>query len=149
MARGLRTPVAFVSGDSGARFGGAPVRARPCPRQPRRPPQATRRRGQPACPGAVQEVRCAPKAWEFPALPDCDACGHRGAMWPEIAADKQEINWLFLFLGQMLGCCTLEQLMYFCMNKGRYRTGAKSRVLYSFCRLIWNGARLVKIILRI
>jgi len=72
----------------------------------------------------------APKAWEFPALPDCDACGHKGAMWPEIAADKHEINWLFLFLGQMLGCCTLEQLKYFCMNNGRHRTGAKNRVLY-------------------
>jgi hypothetical protein len=72
----------------------------------------------------------APKAWEFPALPDCDACGHEGAMWPEIAADKHEINWLFLFLGQMLGCCTLEQLKYFCMNNGRHRTGAKNRVLY-------------------
>ena len=72
----------------------------------------------------------APKAWEFPPLPDCDACGHRGAMWPEIAADKHEINWLFLFLGQMLGCCTLDQLKYFCMNNGRHRTGAKNRVLY-------------------
>ncbi|XP_062203866.1 uncharacterized protein LOC133906096 [Phragmites australis] len=72
----------------------------------------------------------APDAWMFPALPDCEACGHKGVVWPEIAAEKREINWLFLLLGQMLGCCTLEQLKYFCMNTGRHRTGAKNRVLY-------------------
>ncbi|RLN22707.1 hypothetical protein C2845_PM07G19560 [Panicum miliaceum] len=72
----------------------------------------------------------APDAWMYPALPDCGACGHKGAMWPEIAAEKRQINWLFLLLGQMLGCCTLEQLKYFCQNTGRHRTGAKNRVLY-------------------
>ncbi|CAO2178676.1 unnamed protein product [Urochloa humidicola] len=72
----------------------------------------------------------APDPWMYPALPDCGACGHKGAMWPEIAAEKREINWLFLFLGQMLGCCTLEQLKYFCEKTGRHRTGAKNRVLY-------------------
>ncbi|KAJ1284895.1 hypothetical protein BS78_03G240200 [Paspalum vaginatum] len=72
----------------------------------------------------------APDAWMFPALPDCDACGHKAAVWPEIAADKSQINWMFLLLGQMLGCCTLDQLKYFCMNTGRHRTGAKNRVLY-------------------
>jgi len=72
----------------------------------------------------------APDAWMYPALPDCAACGHKGAMWPEIAADKRRINWLFLLLGQTLGCCTLEQLKYFCQNTGRHRTGAKNRVLY-------------------
>ncbi|CAO2171094.1 unnamed protein product [Urochloa humidicola] len=72
----------------------------------------------------------APDPWMYPVLPDCGACGHKGAMWPEIAAEKREINWLFLFLGQMLGCCTLEQLKYFCEKTGRHRTGAKNRVLY-------------------
>ncbi|PUZ55249.1 hypothetical protein GQ55_5G197200 [Panicum hallii var. hallii] len=72
----------------------------------------------------------APDPWMYPSLPDCGACGHKGAMWPEIAADKRQINWLFLLLGQMLGCCTLEQLKYFCQNTGRHRTGAKNRVLY-------------------
>jgi hypothetical protein len=72
----------------------------------------------------------APDAWMCPALPDCAACGRAGAVWPEVAADKRQINWLFLFLGQTLGCCTLEQLKYFCMNTGRHRTGAKNRVLY-------------------
>lgn len=72
----------------------------------------------------------APEAWMAPALPDCAACGRAGAVWPEIAAEKRDINWLFLLLGQMLGCCTLEQLKYFCMNTGRHRTGAKNRVLY-------------------
>jgi hypothetical protein len=72
----------------------------------------------------------APDVWMYPALPDCDKCGNKAAMWPEIAAEKSEINWLFLLLGQMLGCCTLEQLKYFCKNTGRHRTGAKNRVLY-------------------
>ncbi|XP_062180263.1 uncharacterized protein LOC133884736 [Phragmites australis] len=69
-------------------------------------------------------------AWMFPALPHCDACGHKGVVSPEIATEKREINWLFLLLRQMLGCCTLEQLRYFCMNTGRNRSGAKNRVLY-------------------
>uniref|UniRef100_A0ACD5VIH2 Uncharacterized protein n=1 Tax=Avena sativa TaxID=4498 RepID=A0ACD5VIH2_AVESA len=72
----------------------------------------------------------APYAWMNPALPDCEACGQDGCLWPAIPAEKGQINWLFLLLGQMLGCCTLEQLKYFCKNTGRHRTGAKNRVLY-------------------
>ncbi|KAF7037352.1 hypothetical protein CFC21_078431 [Triticum aestivum] len=72
----------------------------------------------------------APDAWMYPVLPDCAACGEKRCVWPWIADDKGEINWLFLLLGQMLGCCTLEQLKYFCKNTGRHRTGAKNRVLY-------------------
>ncbi|KAL6615839.1 hypothetical protein ACP70R_038109 [Stipagrostis hirtigluma subsp. patula] len=72
----------------------------------------------------------APEAWMVPALPDCEACGSKGCLWPVIAAEKREINWLFLMLGQMLGCCTLEQLKYFCKNTRKHCTGAKNRVLY-------------------
>jgi hypothetical protein len=72
----------------------------------------------------------APEAWMSSVLPDCEACGQARCMWPAIPADKDGINWLFLLLGQMLGCCTLEQLKYFCKNTGRHRTGAKNRVLY-------------------
>ncbi|KAI4999852.1 hypothetical protein ZWY2020_004441 [Hordeum vulgare] len=72
----------------------------------------------------------APDAWMNPVLPDCAACVEKRCMWPVIAAEKAEINWLFLLLGQMLGCCTLDQLKYFCKNTGRHRTGAKNRVLY-------------------
>ncbi|WOH09609.1 hypothetical protein DCAR_0729067 [Daucus carota subsp. sativus] len=31
---------------------------------------------------------------------------------------------------QMLGCCTVEQLKYFCKHTKNHRTGAKDRVLY-------------------
>ncbi|KAH7510958.1 hypothetical protein FEM48_ZijujUnG0061700 [Ziziphus jujuba var. spinosa] len=31
---------------------------------------------------------------------------------------------------EMLGCCTLEQLKYFCKHTKNHRTGAKDRVLY-------------------
>ncbi|XP_022682448.1 uncharacterized protein LOC101768302 [Setaria italica] len=90
------------------------------------------RRGVTSVEGQARCKRCSDRktVWMYPALPDCDKCGNKGAMWPEIAAEKREINWLFLLLGQMLGCCTLEQLKYFCKKTGRHRTGAKNRVLY-------------------
>ncbi|KAL5222453.1 hypothetical protein ABZP36_027166 [Zizania latifolia] len=73
----------------------------------------------------------APEAWMCPRLPDCVACGREGGMSPVIPSDKREINWMFLFLGQMLGCCTLEDLKYFCKHTKQHRTGAKNRVLYN------------------
>jgi hypothetical protein len=30
----------------------------------------------------------------------------------------------------MLGCCTLDQLKYFCKHTKNHRTGAKDRVLF-------------------
>lgn len=71
----------------------------------------------------------APKEWTIPVLPRCESCGQENAARPVIMG-KDEINWLFLLLGQMLGCCTLEQLKYFCEHTGNHRTGAKDRVLY-------------------
>ncbi|CAM0952517.1 unnamed protein product [Alopecurus aequalis] len=73
----------------------------------------------------------APSAWTTPVLPDCDECGQRSSMRPVIPAAKEQINWIFLLLGQMLGLCTLEQLKFFCANTRQHRTGAKDRVLYS------------------
>ncbi|XP_006646227.2 uncharacterized protein LOC102704475 [Oryza brachyantha] len=72
----------------------------------------------------------APEQWLIPRLHKCDACGKESCMWPLIPNEKREINWLFLFLGQMLGCCTLDQLKFFCKNTRNHRTGAKNRVLY-------------------
>ncbi|KAL7125358.1 hypothetical protein ABFS83_14G112100 [Erythranthe nasuta] len=72
----------------------------------------------------------APKAWLSPPLPTCEFCGQENAARPVIADKKRSINWLFLLLGQMLGCCTLEQLKYFCKHTKNHRTGAKDRVLY-------------------
>ncbi|KAJ8763523.1 hypothetical protein K2173_002406 [Erythroxylum novogranatense] len=71
----------------------------------------------------------APSAWLNPVLPQCTYCNLENAARPVIT-DKKAINWLFLLLGQMLGCCTLEQLKYFCKYTKNHRTGAKDRVLY-------------------
>ncbi|ESQ50921.1 hypothetical protein EUTSA_v10023072mg [Eutrema salsugineum] len=70
----------------------------------------------------------APIVWTNPKLIPCGSC--ESGMKPVISEKKEEINWLFLLLGQMLGCCTLEQLRYFCDKTKQHRTGAKDRVLY-------------------
>ncbi|XP_057965263.1 uncharacterized protein LOC131155834 [Malania oleifera] len=72
----------------------------------------------------------APPVWMSPVLPNCRFCEQENSVKPVIAERKKDINWLFLLLGQMLGCCTLEQLKYFCKHTDHHRTGAKDRVLY-------------------
>ncbi|KAF5206958.1 hydroxyproline-rich glycoprotein family protein [Thalictrum thalictroides] len=71
----------------------------------------------------------APNRWMKPVLPNCNKCGTPG-MKPVIPAIDDEINWLFLFLGQKLGLCTLSQLKYFCQHTKNHRTGAKDRLIY-------------------
>ncbi|CAJ1956522.1 unnamed protein product [Sphenostylis stenocarpa] len=72
----------------------------------------------------------APAAWVNPVFPKCPLCGRENSTRPVLAKDKKEINWLFLLLSQMLGCCTLDHLKYFCMHNSNHRTGAKDRLLY-------------------
>ncbi|THG02676.1 hypothetical protein TEA_012074 [Camellia sinensis var. sinensis] len=60
----------------------------------------------------------------------CKFCEQENNAKPVISEKKKSINWLFLLLGQMIGCCTLEQLKYFCKHTKNHRTGAKDRVLY-------------------
>lgn len=72
----------------------------------------------------------APSRWLNPNLPACKFCEQENCVKPIISEKKKSINWLFLLLGQMLGCCTLEQLKYFCKHTKNHRTGAKDRVLY-------------------
>ncbi|CAH9116111.1 unnamed protein product [Cuscuta epithymum] len=72
----------------------------------------------------------APEMWRNPVLPTCRFCEQENSAKPVIASSKKAINWLFLLLGQLLGCCTLEQLRYFCKHTKNHRTGAKDRVLY-------------------
>ncbi|CAH8362781.1 unnamed protein product, partial [Eruca vesicaria subsp. sativa] len=50
----------------------------------------------------------AQKVWSSPKLTPCGSC--KNGTKPVIGENKEEINWLFLLLGQMLGCCTLDQL---------------------------------------
>ncbi|CAH9093965.1 unnamed protein product [Cuscuta europaea] len=72
----------------------------------------------------------APDVWRNPVLPTCRFCEQEKSIKPVIASSKKAINWLFLLLGQLLGCCTLEQLRYFCKHTQNHRTGAKDRILY-------------------
>ncbi|KAK9667404.1 hypothetical protein RND81_14G253900 [Saponaria officinalis] len=80
----------------------------------------------------------APAKWVKPSLPNCQLCGEDNSCKPVIAPEYLNINWLFLLLGQLLGCCTLEQLKYFCKHTHNHRTGAKDRVLfltyYTLCK---------------
>lgn len=72
----------------------------------------------------------APNRWLHSDLPACNQCGQANSMKPVIPVCNEEINWLFLLLGEMLGECTLEQLKYFCMHTKNHRTGAKDRLLF-------------------
>ncbi|KAK9691099.1 hypothetical protein RND81_09G175900 [Saponaria officinalis] len=60
----------------------------------------------------------------------CGNCGVGDNCKPLIEEKKRNINWLFLVLGQVLGCCTLEQLRWFCKYTNNHRTGAKDRVVF-------------------
>ncbi|XP_058756629.1 uncharacterized protein LOC131629845 [Vicia villosa] len=71
----------------------------------------------------------APDVWMKPVFPNCTRCGEKSTMKPLIGK-KEEIDWLFLFLGEMIGCCNLEHLRYFCLHANIHRTGAKDRLLY-------------------
>ncbi|CBI32666.3 unnamed protein product, partial [Vitis vinifera] len=71
----------------------------------------------------------APQIWQSPILPNCRFCEQNNCVKP-LLGKKRRINWLFLFLGQMLGCCKLAELKYFCKHTKSHRTGAKDRVLY-------------------
>lgn len=72
----------------------------------------------------------APNIWMNPVFPKCEYCEQENCVKPIISSKKKSINWLFLLLGQFIGCCTLEQLKYFCKHNSKHRTGAKDRVLY-------------------
>ncbi|RHN61585.1 hypothetical protein MtrunA17_Chr4g0038241 [Medicago truncatula] len=65
-----------------------------------------------------------------PRLPRSVQCNRENNVKPIIAEKKKNINWLFLLLGQMLGCCNLKQLKYFCKYNNHHRTMPKNRVLY-------------------
>ena len=73
----------------------------------------------------------APKVWMRPVLLRCEGCGEDNSVQPSFEnTKKKNINWLFLLLSQMIGCCTLAQLKYFLKHNNIHRTGAKERVLY-------------------
>lgn len=73
----------------------------------------------------------APIKWMSPNLPKCRHCRAEKSVKPYIPSKKRSINWLFLFLGEMIGCCRLMELKYFLKQLKEHRTGAKDRVVYS------------------
>ncbi|KAI3977879.1 hypothetical protein MKX01_036719 [Papaver californicum] len=68
--------------------------------------------------------------WMTPVLETCPRCDQPNSLKSMIPSDKGLINWLFLFLGQMIGCCTLEQLKFFCHKNSLHRTGTKDRLIF-------------------
>ncbi|CDY37242.1 BnaA09g08630D [Brassica napus] len=80
----------------------------------------------------------ASKVWSCPKLTPCCSC--KNGMKPVIGENKEEINWLFLLLGQMLGCCTLDQLSsshatYLVYDSYRNRAGLMAfKVYFGFHR---------------
>ncbi|KMZ62043.1 hydroxyproline-rich glycoprotein family protein [Zostera marina] len=71
----------------------------------------------------------APQGWATPKFPPCPSCMHANCMKPIIAQKKRDINWLFMYLGETLGTCNLEQLKYFCKHNKMHRTGSKMHLL--------------------
>ncbi|QCD77111.1 uncharacterized protein LOC114188602 [Vigna unguiculata] len=71
------------------------------------------------------------EVWMRPDLPKCEHCGQENSVQPSFEnTKKKNINWLFLLLGQTLGCCTLAQIKYFLKHNNLHRTGSKEHVLY-------------------
>ncbi|KAM7253515.1 hypothetical protein ACFE04_021669 [Oxalis oulophora] len=87
----------------------------------------------------------APERWKRPILPNCEQCLGIQSMKPLLPNKNEEINWLFLFLGEFIGCCTLSQLKFFCQWTGNHRTGAKDRLLYltyvDLCKQLYGDGR--------
>ncbi|KAI3910955.1 hypothetical protein MKW92_024103 [Papaver armeniacum] len=50
---------------------------------------------------------------QYIVLPSCGNNSQANSLKPLLNQKKKEINWLFLFLGQMIGCCSLARLKYY------------------------------------
>ena len=85
----------------------------------------------------------APPIWMSPTLPNCRFCKESNCVKPVIG-ERRCINWLFLFLGQMLGCCKLTLLKYFCKHNDHHSTGAKNRVVYFTYKTLYGQLEGVK-----
>ncbi|KAI4349257.1 hypothetical protein L6164_009869 [Bauhinia variegata] len=74
----------------------------------------------------------APSVWVNPVLPSCQECHLEDCAKPVFHEKKRNINWLFLLLGQMLGCCKRGHLRYFIRHAMglSYRFASKERSLY-------------------
>lgn len=73
----------------------------------------------------------APQVWLWPVFLTCEHCGGEKSVVARVAHDKRDINWLFLFLSQMLGRCHDKELNYFCKRTNGYTIFRTDRLLYS------------------
>lgn len=73
----------------------------------------------------------APKQWTDPILRTCRFCKSENSCAPILANKKRRMNWLFMFLGQSIGCATLDQLTYFCKHtkSNVHRSVSRDRML--------------------
>ena len=69
--------------------------------------------------------------WINPVMSDCRICEENNCVKPIISGKKRRINWLFLFLGQLLGFLSLSQLEYFGKHTQTNRYGSKQMHLYT------------------
>ncbi|KMZ64581.1 hypothetical protein ZOSMA_35G00360 [Zostera marina] len=71
----------------------------------------------------------APSKWVNPQFPSCPSCKNVNCMAPIISEKKRNINWLFLYLGETIGMCNLDQLYYFYKHNMFRITGSKIHLL--------------------
>ncbi|KAE9585481.1 hypothetical protein Lalb_Chr25g0289421 [Lupinus albus] len=73
----------------------------------------------------------APESWVKHVLPTCNRCRKENSLKPVLNSTKKKtIIWLFLLLGQMIGCCSLDYLKYFYKHTKNHRTRAKDLLIY-------------------
>ncbi|KAI9126917.1 hypothetical protein K1719_002513 [Acacia pycnantha] len=72
----------------------------------------------------------APPVWLKPEDLDCEYCNKTKCVQPLLPKLNRETNWLFLFLGQLIGHCNLTHLKHFCKHTDHHRTAAKDRLVY-------------------
>lgn len=65
-----------------------------------------------------------------PMFLNCNSCWFKNCMKPVISQKKRGINWLFYLLGDMIGCCTILQLQYFCRHTQGLRYVNKDQLIY-------------------
>lgn len=73
----------------------------------------------------------ASNSWQFPTRPQCKNCNNKRRCLEEvIKKDNNSINWLFLFVGKLIGCCKVQQLKEFCEQNEIECSGTKPRLVY-------------------
>ncbi|KAI9126875.1 hypothetical protein K1719_002471 [Acacia pycnantha] len=72
----------------------------------------------------------APSMWLKPEDLDCEYCNKTKCVQPLPPRRKRETNWLFLFLGQLIGYCNLTHLKYLFKHNDHHRTAGKDHLVY-------------------